>query len=120
MKAKVQSYILTIVEVITVCLIIAGLFIVITSAHASDQEYQVCVNNCYLDLPNINECVADEKQYWDTGNTTEKQIRNNCKHLIKSEKVDCRINCVVSQIKFVDKAEKFYDTDVKNFPMSED
>jgi len=117
MKAKVQSYILTIVEIITVCLIIAGLFIVAT-AHASDQEYQVCVNGCYLDLPNIDECVEDEKQHWDTGNTTDKQIRNDCKHLIKAEKVDCRINCVASQIKFVNKAEKFYDTDVKNFPLT--
>lgn len=92
-------------------------WILSVKAYASSYEYQVCVNKCYLDLPNIEECIADEKLHWDTSNTTEKQIRNDCKRLIKNEKGDCRINCVVTEIKFLDPAEKFYDTNVKNFPL---
>jgi hypothetical protein len=89
-----------------------------SKAYASDYEYGVCVDNCYLDLPSIEECIVDEKHHWDITNTTDKQMRKDCQSLIDSEKVDCQINCVVAQIKFVDKAEKFYDTDVKNFPLT--
>lgn len=91
----------------------------ISVARGSNGDYQPCVNRCYLDLPKVEECISDEKQYWDTSNITDLQIKKDCQHMIKSKKVDCHINCVVKEIRFEDEATKFYDTDVKNFPLTD-
>lgn len=92
----------------------------VSVARGSDGDYQICVNRCYLDLPKIEECISDEREYWEMNNTTDLQIKKDCQHMIKNKKVDCQINCVVAKIRFADEATVYYDTDVKNFPLTND
>ena len=109
------SMIIIIIVIFSIFAIIVGY---ITAAYAGEQDYKTCVSQCYLDLPNIEECITDEKLYWNTENTTDLQIKRNCRDMISYEKIDCRINCATAGIEIEDVAVKYYDTDVKNFPLT--
>ena len=111
---KIIVIIISILFVISIFVFIG----LITVAYGSDQGYQICVSRCYLDLPNIKECINDEKTYWDSGNTSNLRIKRSCKEMIRYEKIDCRINCATAGIEIEDIAVKYYDTDVKNFPLT--
>lgn len=91
-------------------------FVFIFKAHASNHDYQACVNRCYLDIPEKSQFIVDEKKYWDSKNVTDPQFDLDYKSMVKHAKIDCQINCCSKQIKFIDSTEKFYDSDVKNFP----
>ena len=107
-----------IIIIIVVFLALAVIIGFIKAAHGSDQDYQICVNTCLLDLPSIEECMVDERSFWNTENTSDLQIKRSCKDLIRYEKIDCQINCATAGIEIEDVAVKYYDTDVKNFPLT--
>lgn len=119
MKPKNMRRLLLIISIIGVLSLIF-VMLYISTAHASDEDYQICVSRCYLDLPKIEECVEDEKTYWDSENTSVLQVKRTCKEMINYKKIDCRINCATAGIKIEDAAVKYYDTNVKNFPLTDE
>ncbi len=106
-------------NIIYVILVIVGVIIAVRgTAHADNVSYDACVNRCYLDIPGKAEYIEDEKRYWEINSTTDSHLNREYKSMVKHAKIDCRINCVVGEIKFQDHAVKYYDTDVKNFPLT--
>ena len=104
-------------ELLILCLGLTG-FLIVATAHAENSSYYTCVNKCYLDIPGKTEFIKDERRYWDVSNITDSQLTRDYKSMVKHAKIDCRINCVVEEITIEDPAVKFYDTNVKNFPLT--
>jgi len=117
MKPKTIRRILIIFSILCILSLYYAIFIT-TSARADDKEYLICVHTCYLDLPKLEPCIEQEKKYWEPINVSDKQFEKTCKRIISGEKIECQVNCVVEQIKFVDRAVEYYNKEVKNFPNS--
>jgi len=62
----------------------------------------------------VNQCVEDEKDYWDTTQSHE-QIRRACMDLIRNERLYCESECYKEDI-LMQRTLNFYDREVKNFP----
>lgn len=106
-------------NIIYVILVIVGVIIAVRgTAYADNVFYDACVNRCYLDIPEKAEFIEDEKQYWNVNSGKDSKWGRDYKSMVKHAKIDCRINCVVEEIKFRDHAVEYYDTDVKNFPLT--
>jgi len=119
MKQKNMRRLLVILSVLCI-LSLFGAIVYVTTGHASDKEYNICVHRCYLDLPDLEECIKDETNFWDTPTGSEIRIQRDCKDMINHEKIDCRINCVREQIKPRDASVEFYDKHVRSFPETND
>lgn len=113
-----QKYIRRILIVLSILCIVSlfGAIFYVTNARASDKSYSICVHTCYLDLPDLEECVKDETNFWDTPAGSEIRVQRECKDMIKHEKINCQINCVKEQIKPRDASVEFYDKHVRSFP----
>jgi len=107
-----------IITIIGLALAVFCLIGFISAAYGSDQNYEICLNRCYLNLPDLEECISDDTEYWKVNNINNSVVKRSCKKMIRNEKIDCQINCNVAKIRFVDKAVKYYHTDVKNFPLT--
>jgi hypothetical protein len=106
--------------IIIIILLVLSIFAFIglmKAAYASDQDYEICLNRCYLDLPDLKECISDEKENWEVNNISDSVVKRTCKDMIRNEKIDCQVKCIAAGIRFVDEAIVYYDTDVKNFPL---
>jgi hypothetical protein len=102
---------------LVMCIICLAGFI--ATAHADDKSYSRCVAECQTDVMNLEQCIKDEKDYWDSKQTSYGALRLSCKQLIQNEKLDCKIDCVVEEIKKEkpsQRAVEFWDKNVKNFP----
>ena len=99
-------------------LLAAGFFLggFIKTAYGSD--YANCVAECKADVMDPNQCV--KKEYWDSENTSQWQIKLSCEDLIRNEKLDCQIDCMIEEVKIENakwnRSVKFWDKNVRSFP----
>ena len=120
MKQAHVRKILVVVSILCV-LSVTSMLVYVTQCKADDKSYSNCVQGCYLDLPKVSECVEQERAYWDAKHTNEAMTEKDCISLIKHERINCEIDCLVKEIKMEDPnnaAIKFYDENVKNFPLT--
>ena len=90
-----------------------------TLSHADDKSYSNCVAECKEDIMDLEKCIKEEKDYWDSQQTSYGDLRISCKQLIQNEKLNCKIDCLVEEIKSKNpsnRAVEFYEKNVKNFP----
>lgn len=99
-------------------LLVASLIIVIfmmifyaTSARAD--SFDICVAECISDVMQVEDCIWDEKAYWDISKSSEFQLRRSCQELIRNERDYCTGGCAK---KATNSLLEYYDKEVKNFP----
>jgi hypothetical protein len=103
-------------------LLLASLAIVIfmiifaTTSHA--ESFEVCTARCKADVMDINQCIEDERQHWDT-HVSKLALKNACMDLIRNEKLNCHSDCEKERYQN-EAAMHFYDINVKNFPYIND
>ena len=117
---------ITIVKIITVIsfigLIVSILLLVgfIPKAHAKSDDYSICLNGCYLDVPTVQECMMNVEDFWDYGRDKKKSVRKECIAIVRDEKFNCKLDCYTETMMLKDpkreRAIKFWDRSVRSFP----
>jgi hypothetical protein len=81
---------------------------------ANISEVEICILKCKYDTMDINQCIEDKENYWDTTQSYN-QIRRACIDLIRNERLYCESGCYKKDV-LLHRTLNFYDTQVKNFP----
>jgi hypothetical protein len=107
---------------ITFWLLVASFIIVVfmvvfvlCTTDASAETFNTCIAKCKMDVMYIDECVEDERSYWET-NTPDINLKHACMDLIRNERLNCRSICEYDLASKYSYAPEYYDTHVKGFP----
>ena len=87
------------------------------NAETYSQEFGMCVSRCKASAINLDECIKDEKKYWDT-NHSDVNFKYACMDLIRNEKLSCYSDCVKSEEqRNKEESVTYYEHEVQEFPL---
>lgn len=93
--------------------LIIVIFMVIYASSCQADSFDKCVTECIFDVIQIEDCIWDEKQYWDSIQSSGYQIKKSCQELIRNERDYCIGDCAREANNSL---LQYYDKEVKNFP----
>lgn len=79
------------------------------------EDNQECFYRCKAEILDVEECINLERKIWDTSDLSDYQLTRICKFMIVDEVNNCRVFCN-SVSSRMNRAIKFYDSNIKNFP----
>ncbi len=91
--------------------LIIVIFMIFYASTAKADSYNKCIAECIVDTTYLQDCILDEKQFWDSGNASTYRIKRSCRDLIRNEREYCYEECTHQTNWLL----KYYDNEVKNF-----
>jgi hypothetical protein len=80
--------------ILIVILTLVIIILISYDAHSAE-SVEMCKQRCKSDVMQVEDCIADEKEFWETENTSDWIIMISCKDLIRNEKLQCIKDCEV-------------------------
>jgi len=83
---------------------------------ADAESFQLCIAKCDTDVMYIDDCIEDERKYWQPL-PSEHMLRRSCMDLIRNERLNCHTDCE-KNLPQQNTSIAYFDKEVRNFPIT--